>query len=103
MTALGMLMAASVAWADTPDIIQPQGETQSPGDGWQSGTCTTDEPVEGQPNIKCSSATPNAFFKTAGGHPPVGFTQYIIKHNNGVFTVPSPPGPPPPNAVNIPT
>jgi hypothetical protein len=87
MTALGMLMAASVAQADTQDIIEPQGATQSPADGWQTGTCTTDTP-------QCSVATPAQFFKTAGGHPPSAFTQYIIRHGvDTPFVFPSPPFP----------
>jgi hypothetical protein len=28
----------------------------------------------------CSPTTPTFFYKTAGGHPPKGFTQYIIEH-----------------------
>ncbi len=79
MMALGMLMAASVAQADTADILEPQGAIQSPADGWQSGTCTVDTP-------KCSALTPNQFFTQAAGHPPVGFTQFFIKHGAGVFT-----------------
>jgi hypothetical protein len=79
MTALGMLLAASVAQADTQDIIEgPQsGKPEAVANGWQAGTCTTDEPEAGK---KCSAVTPGAFFKTAGGHPPVGFTQYIVRH-----------------------
>jgi hypothetical protein len=89
MMALGLLMAASVAQADTQDIIEPQGETQSPADGWQTGTCTTDTP-------QCSSATPNQFFNTAGGHPPSAFTQYIIQHGPPEeFEFPVPPAPAP--------
>jgi hypothetical protein len=88
MTALGMLLAASVAQADTTDIIEPQGPTQTKADGWQSGTCTTDTP-------QCAPETPNQFFKQAGGHPPIGFTQYQIQHGVAPpFAFPSPPAPP---------
>jgi len=82
-TALLMLLFASVAQADTGDIIQgPQsGKPEAVNNGWQAGTCTADEP---QPTVKCSPVTPDAFFKTAGGHPPVGFTQYIVRHTTRV-------------------
>ncbi len=85
LMALGLLMAASVAQADTDDIIEPQGPTQTKADGWQSGTCTSDVP------IKCAPETPLLFFKTAGGHPPIGFTQYQIQHEP--ITVLPPPFP----------
>jgi hypothetical protein len=75
---LGALLAMPVlAQADTTDIIEPNTEPPTAKDGFQAGTCTTDEP---EPGKKCSPETPDAFFKTAGGHPPVGFTQYIIQH-----------------------
>jgi hypothetical protein len=78
---LGVLAALPVsAQANTRDIIEPQHEPPTAADGFQAGTCTTDEP---EPGKKCSPETPGAFFKKAGGHPPVGFTQYIIKHKNG--------------------
>lgn len=78
---LGALLAVPVlAQADTTDIIEPQHNPPTANDGFQAGTCTTDEP---EPGKKCSPETPGAFFKTAGGHPPVGFTQYIIRHEDG--------------------
>jgi len=72
-------LGAPVALADTQDIIEPQ---FSPPDdpaksGFQSGTCEEDVP----PAILCSEKTPERFFTTAGGHPPMGFTQYIIQHD----------------------
>ncbi|MGB7686682.1 MAG: hypothetical protein WBL45_12975 [Solirubrobacterales bacterium] len=75
MMALGMLMAASVAQADTNNIIEKQGDVQTKDDGWQSGTCINDAPLQ------CAPETPQLFFNQAGGHPPVGFTQYIVQHN----------------------
>ncbi|HST70756.1 MAG TPA: hypothetical protein VLI94_14005 [Solirubrobacterales bacterium] len=43
--------------------------------------------------MPCSPETPTLFYKVAGGHPPIGFTQYIIEHEP--FTpLPSPPFPP---------
>ena len=80
---------ASAAYADTTDIIQPQNETSD--QGFQAGTCTV-EGVAGPPPKNCSVETPTIFFKTAAGHPPIGFTQYIIEHEP--FTpLPSPPFP----------
>lgn len=76
---LGALLAMPVlAQADTTDIIEPQHEPPTAADGWQAGTCTSDEPV------KCSPEHPELFFKQAGGHPPIGFTQYIIQHTTVV-------------------
>ncbi|HMI80495.1 MAG TPA: hypothetical protein VK480_01780 [Solirubrobacterales bacterium] len=85
---LGALFALpALAAADTTDIIQPQNETSD--QGFQSGTCTQ----ETEAGKNCSPETPNIFFTTAAGHPPVGFTQYIIAHEP--FTpLPSPPFPP---------
>jgi len=81
---LGALFAMPVlAQADTTDIIEPQHNPPTNADGFQAGTCKTDEPVTGEPKIQCGPQTPGAFFKTAGGHPPVGFTQYIIQHEEG--------------------
>ena len=90
-TALGMLLAtAAVAAADTTDIIQPQNETFD--QGFQSGTCKANEEV-GPPVKQCSPETPALFFKQAAGHPPLGFTQYTIKH--APYTpLSSPPFPP---------
>jgi hypothetical protein len=75
---LGALLAMPVlAQADTTDIIEPNTQPPNAANGFQAGTCNTDEP---EPGVKCSPETPEDFFKTAGGHPPVGFTQYIIQH-----------------------
>ena len=71
------------ATADTQDIIQPV-TPESFDSGFQAGTCTADSeaglPPEGPPPKRCSVETPGLFFKTAAGHPPIGFTQYIIEH-----------------------
>jgi hypothetical protein len=82
--ALWLVLAVPVAQADTQNIIEPQHEPPTAADGWQAGTCEEDVP----PTIFCSPETPERFFKTAGGHPPMGFTQYIIQHeekNGGPF------------------
>jgi hypothetical protein len=85
---LGAMFALpALAAADTTDIIQPQNETSD--QGFQSGTCTQEQ----EAGKNCSPETPNIYFTTAAGHPPVGFTQYIIAHEP--FTpLPSPPFPP---------
>jgi hypothetical protein len=78
-----------LASANTKDIIQPQNETRD--QGFQAGTCIA-EGVPGPPPAPCSPETPTIFFNTAAGHPPIGFTQYIIEHEP--FTpLPSPPFP----------
>jgi hypothetical protein len=81
--ALGMHFAGSVAQADTEDIIQPP-TPESFDSGFQVGTCTADSeaglPPEGPPPKRCSVETPGLFFTTAAGHPPIGYTQYIIEH-----------------------
>jgi hypothetical protein len=75
--ALGALFAAP-AWAGEVPFVPQDSEHPTANDGWQAGTCKTDLP-------KCSVDTPDQFFETAAGHPPVGFTQFIIKHTtNGV-------------------
>jgi hypothetical protein len=77
VVALGAVFGVSVVQADTGNIIEPQHEPPTAADGFQAGTCIADEPAPGK---LCSPETPGAFFKQAGGHPPIGFTQYIIQH-----------------------
>lgn len=72
------IFPAAAAHADTGNIVEPQGQTPETKNGFQAGTCYSDEP------IKCSSETPELFFTQAGGHPPFGFTQYIIRHSTVV-------------------
>jgi hypothetical protein len=87
---LGALLAMpATAAADTPDIIQPQNETRD--QGFQAGTCTAE--FETVPQKTCSVDTPNIFYKVAGGHPPIAFTQYIIKHKP-FEPLPTPENPP---------
>lgn len=72
--ALGLTFWAAPASAD---IIGPQDpdnpEVDSP---WQAGTCKKDPP----PPNHCSIATPELFYEEAAGHPPKGFTQFIVNH-----------------------
>jgi len=69
-----LLAGASVARASTADIIAPSDPDNPKADsGWQAGTCVKDTPT-------CSVATPGQFFEQAAGHPPVGFTQFIVAH-----------------------
>jgi hypothetical protein len=93
---VGALLALSVsmAQADTGEIIEPQNNPPLNTDGWQAGTCLTDEPVVGEPKIHCGPQTGPAFFTQAGGHPPKGFTQYTIQHEPVEPSgLPSPPFP----------
>lgn len=84
--ALWLVAAVPVAQADTGEIIEPQSSPNpTAADGWQAATCTTDTP-------KCSPNEPN-FFIEAAGHPPVGFTQYIIQHEPFESVLPQPPFP----------
>jgi hypothetical protein len=69
IVALGLMLGASGAQAE---IIAPQHHPPVATDGWQAGTCTIDTPT-------CSVDTPEHFFEQAAGHPPVGFTQFMIE------------------------
>ena len=83
LVVLASMLCAAVAKADTVDIIQPLAP-ESFDSGFQAGTCTADSeaglPPEGPPPKRCSVETPGLFFTTAAGHPPIGYTQYIIEH-----------------------
>jgi hypothetical protein len=89
--ALGAVFAAPVVQADTTNIIQPQNETSD--QGFQSGTCSANEEAGPPPVKQCSPETPGLFFKKAAGHPPLGFTQYIIQHEPFASVTPQPPFP----------
>jgi hypothetical protein len=69
------VLVVPMAQADTGDVIEKQNDPSTAKDGFQAGTCTN--PVD---TPKCSPETPELFFKAAGGHPQIGFTQYIVKH-----------------------
>src|SRR5829696_3240456 len=70
--------AAAPAGADTTDIIAPQNNPPTGADGWQAGVCNTDVP-------ECNPQSPPPQFSTqAAGHPPFGFTQFIVKDGPGV-------------------
>jgi hypothetical protein len=75
LVALSLGPLATTAAANTAGIIAPS-DPQNPtvDSGWQAGTCTVDTPT-------CSVATPGQFFEVAAAHPPVGFTQFIVKHS----------------------
>ena len=79
--AFAAVLAAPGALADTQDIIEPQFDPPNAAkSGFQSGTCIEDEP----PGVLCTAETANRFYKIAAGHPPIGYTQYIIKHEEKV-------------------
>jgi hypothetical protein len=82
--ALWLVAAVPVAQADTGDIIEPQKTPPTVNDGWQAGVCTED-PIANQ----CKPEDPIArFFRVAGGHPPIGFTQYIVKQTESPPIIP---------------
>ena len=58
-------------------IIGPQDPNDPQVDSpWQAGTCKADP----APPAQCSIATPALFYEEAAGHPPKGFTQFIVNH-----------------------
>jgi hypothetical protein len=77
--ALAALFLGAVLWvppaalASTDDIIAPSDpDDPQPNSGWQAGTCTVDTPT-------CNVDSPDPqFFEDTAGHPPVGFTQFIV-------------------------
>jgi len=81
---VGAVCMALFGFVATPagavDIIENE-LPESVDSGWQAGTCTSDAPTE------CSVDTPEQFSTQAAGHPPVGFTQIIVKHS-GIFETP---------------
>jgi hypothetical protein len=82
---LGTLFALPVfAAADTGDAIEPQHEPPTAQDGFQAGTCYENEvgepPAPDPAKPYCSPETPGLYFTQAGGHPPIAFDQYIVRH-----------------------
>src|SRR4051794_1880577 len=83
---LGVLFALpAFAVADTGDVVEPQHEPATAGDGFQSGACYENQVAEDPTKTDttkpfCSVETPDLFFTQAGGHPPFAFDQYIIRH-----------------------
>jgi len=86
-----LLLIPGTAAADTGDVIEPQHEPQTSADGFQAGPCYENqlgEVPETSPPSKptdltkpfCSPETPGLFFTQAGGHPPIAYDQYIIRH-----------------------
>jgi len=71
-----VLLPIAAAQGDTANILEPQHAPATAADGFQAGPCTTDLPL-------CSPQTPQQFFKQAGGHPPGGFVQFIVRHTVG--------------------
>jgi hypothetical protein len=69
MVALALVFAIP---AHAVNIIEAQSETSAA--GWQAGTCNLGT------DLTCSPETHEQFFTQAAGHPPVGFTQIIVKH-----------------------
>ncbi len=80
VAALWLVAVVPVARADTGDIIEPQSEPPTAANGWQANVCTTDSPT-------CTPGTPENFFLQAGGHPQIGFTQYMLQHTESTGKV----------------
>lgn len=75
MAALVALLFASPSRAGEV-VFAPQSDPPDKNDGWQAGTCNTPT---------CAPDSPHAeFFETAAGHPPFGFTQFIVRHDKAL-------------------
>jgi hypothetical protein len=73
---VGALLAAPAQAGEV--VFAPQDNAHpTKEDGWQAGTCEADPPPPGE----CSVATDELFYERAAGHPPKGFTQFIVKHD----------------------
>jgi hypothetical protein len=74
------------AASSSAQIIGPQNPDDPQADSpWQAGTCYSDAGP-------CSVETPGQFFEQAAGHPPVGFTQFIVNTETGPPLGPTPIG-----------
>ncbi|MFL5900791.1 MAG: hypothetical protein ACJ75S_06290 [Solirubrobacterales bacterium] len=81
-----LLLCASMALADTGDIVAPTDPANPKVDsGWQAGTCNNEPPAAGGTAANyCSIETKKQFFEQAAGHPQFGFTQIIVKNEDGL-------------------
>jgi hypothetical protein len=71
--------------ASSAQIIGPQNPNDPQVDSpWQAGTCKADP----APPAQCSVATPPLFYEQAAGHPPKGFTQFIVNEEEVVLVPP---------------
>lgn len=75
---MAALLIAVPAQAGEVVFVPQDNSHPTADDGWQAGTCKTDAPT------KCSVDTPSQFFETAAAHPPVGFTQFIVRHTTAL-------------------
>jgi hypothetical protein len=71
--ALIWTLASAAGASAANQIIEDSSPPYTPESGWQAGTCKTDTP-------ECNVETEDQFYERAAGNPPVGFTQFIIKH-----------------------
>jgi hypothetical protein len=84
-----LLVIPAFSAADTGDVVEPQHDPATAGDGFQSGVCIENQVEEDLTKTDttkpfCSAETPSLFFTQAGGHPPFAFDQYIIRHETTV-------------------
>ncbi|MGV1049928.1 MAG: hypothetical protein ACOYD4_15555 [Solirubrobacterales bacterium] len=77
MAVLAVAFALIAPCAGAADIIEAQSNTAAA--GWQAATCKPGT------DLTCAPDTPSQFFTQAAGHPGVGFTQFIVKHETGVL------------------
>src|SRR5436305_1814008 len=89
---LGVLFALpAFAAADTGNLIEPKNKPPTAKDGWRPGPCNKTKggkwPKPSPPSKPtdvtkpfCSPETPEIFYTQAGGHPPIAFDQYIVRH-----------------------
>lgn len=74
-TVLTAALTFGFTTASSAQIIGPQNPNDPQVDSpWQAGTCKDDPP----PPAQCSVGTPGLFYEGAAGHPPRGFTQFIV-------------------------
>ncbi len=79
IAAAALALSAPAAQAGTDEIIAPSDPLNPQVDsGWQAGTCGEEPP---ESDDFCSVATKGQFFERAAGHPPWGFTQFIVRHD----------------------
>ncbi len=87
LIALLLAAFAGSALADTGDIIEgPQsGTPEAASNGWQAGLCEVNLP-------ECTSVTPSQYATQAAAHPVYGYTQFIVKYNEGLLGTKTPVG-----------
>jgi hypothetical protein len=91
--ALAIGATAGPARADTATVIAPS-DPHNPQleSGWQAGTCKKEPAITDANASDFCNATSNAgefFFEEAAAHPNFGFTQFIVRHEEGLLKRPT--------------